>query len=149
MSDTRPSALRKHSFHVFFARAGRAGRATHGGRDGIRCIRGELLGQRYPLVPKFAEPEFARLIARVHCGEGFTGIEAERQRKDGSMIPVRMHSTPLRYADGDVIGGLAMLEDLTHSRSLERQKMEAIGRLAGGVAHDFNNLLAVILGMTR
>ncbi len=109
----------------------------------------ELLGKPYPLVPERDQVTFDRLLAQVHGGEGFTGVEAERLRKDGSMIPVRMHTAPRRDAEGVVIGGLAILEDLSHTRALERQKMEAIGRLAGGVAHDFNNLLAVILGMTE
>jgi PAS domain S-box-containing protein len=109
----------------------------------------ELLGRPYPLVPPPEQAEFAKLLAKVHGGEGFTGVEAERRRKDGATIPVRMHTAPLRDLDGKVVGGLALLEDLSHTRELERQKMEAIGRLAGGVAHDFNNLLAVILGMTE
>lgn len=66
-----------------------------------------------------------------------------------------MTATPLRraegttHADSDNYGAVAVLRDITRERELERQfmhsqKMEAVGRLAGGVAHDFNNLLSVI-----
>ena len=73
-----------------------------------------------------------------------------RKRKDGSYVDVELHLVPLTV-NGRVLGSLGIYQDVTERRVLERQlqmaaKMEAVGRLSGGVAHDFNNLLGVILG---
>jgi two-component system cell cycle sensor histidine kinase/response regulator CckA len=114
----------------------------------------ELIGRRYPLVSNADFPSFEKLFLRVMNGEGFTNVEATRLHKDGSTIAVRMHTAPMRDPEGRVTGAMALLEDLRETRKLEQQvrhsqKMEAIGRLAGGVAHDFNNLLSVMIGMTE
>ena len=114
--------------------------------------REEILGQPYPLVPLEQLAEFEGLFDQVVMqGEGFTGVESTRRHKDGSKLEVRMHTAPLRDAEGRTVGGMALLEDLSETRRLEEQirhsqKMEATGRLAGGIAHDFNNLLTVIVG---
>jgi PAS domain S-box-containing protein len=90
---------------------------------------------------------------RVHglfrSGEATHADDEVFFRKDGSHFSVECWSHPIRRG-AEIIGAVVAFLDISERRNLEAQflqsqKMEAIGRLAGGVAHDFNNCLAVIL----
>jgi PAS domain S-box-containing protein len=114
----------------------------------------EVVGKPLPVVPADQAEEYARWLQNFRRGEMVNGVERRRQQKDGSLIDVAIWTAPLRDRAGNARGTIAIDTDISQRKLLEdqvrqAQKLEAVGRLAGGVAHDFNNLLTIIQGYTE
>ena len=112
----------------------------------------EVLGQpMMSLLPKGLIEQENDILLRVGRGERLEPFETIRIHKSGRPIPISLTISPIRNAAGSIIGASHIARDMTEAKQLKdklqlSQKMEAIGRLSGGVAHDFNNLLTVIAG---
>ncbi|MGD0500110.1 MAG: ATP-binding protein [Bryobacteraceae bacterium] len=125
--------------------------------DMFGYARGELIGSPVEILLPDAlrrkhVQDRADYFSHLRVRPMGTGLELAGQRKDGSQFPVEVSLSFIRTDEGVV--AIAFVSDISQRKRLEdqlmhAQKMEAVGRLAGGVAHDFNNLLTVISGYNQ
>jgi PAS domain S-box-containing protein len=124
---------------------------------------GEIIGRHFSLfyTPEDREAGAPAAALATALREGKFSGEAERMRKNGERFWASIVIDPIHDETGRLLGFAKVTRDITEKRRAEEelelsrealvqaQKMEAIGRLTGGVAHDFNNLLTVIRRLGR
>jgi len=117
--------------------------------------REEALGQPPTMLKSDSQDSgpYQNLWDTIARGEVWKG-RLVKQRKDGTPYQVESVISPVRDQAGQITNYVAVNRDISQEVALETQflqsqKMEAIGRLAGGVAHDFNNLLTAIMGYSH
>jgi len=118
--------------------------------------REEVVGKTTVGLALWSDEARGEALAAMRRDGSLREHPTQLRRKDGALIDVLLSAQPLRAGDRDLI--LTITRDVSAQRRAERdrdaflaqlresQKLESVGRLAGGVAHDFNNLLTVILG---
>jgi two-component system cell cycle sensor histidine kinase/response regulator CckA len=115
----------------------------------------EVMGKTPRILqgPRTDKAMLSRLRKNLERGEVFEG-EAINYRKDGTEFDVEWQIAPIRNASGKTTHFVAIQHDITERKRLETrlfqsQKMETVGKLAGGVAHEFNSILTAIIGQTE
>jgi PAS domain S-box-containing protein len=106
-------------------------------------------GEQLPIVPDDRYEDLVAQHEQIQDGNHLTGWETELQRKDGRTIPTRVSAAPIRNTDGDIVGTVAIIADITEQkarqRRLERQN-ERLDEFASLVSHDLRNPLQVATG---
>jgi two-component system, cell cycle sensor histidine kinase and response regulator CckA len=121
----------------------------------------EVIGAPLPIIPSSQRTEYEAVVSKALAGETVSAFETLRLNRKGELIPVSISVAPVYDDLQHLSGSIAVLDNISERKRIESelknleahvrqaQKMEVLGRLAGGVAHDFNNMLMVLGGCSE
>jgi len=112
----------------------------------------ELLQSSLDIQAQFYPDSVSRaeMLTRLARESEISGYESQAKRRDGTLVWVAVNARAARDSQGKILHVDGTLEDISRRKQLESQllraqRLESVGRLAGGIAHDLNNLLSPIL----
>ncbi len=115
----------------------------------------ELLGKNPSIFGsgKYSKTFWRNMWETIKTGHVWTG-EVENRRRTGEPLFTQLLISPIKDANGTIVGYFGVHRDITHQRNLERQlvqaqKMESIGMLAAGLAHEVGNPLTSISSLVQ
>jgi two-component system sensor histidine kinase/response regulator len=104
----------------------------------------EVLDRFLPAVPEESPEGFGALLERYRRGERFSGVEARRRRKDGSLIDIAFWTSPMHDAGGRINGTLGVVADISDRKRADEKLKQYAGELQGK-----NEELAVALARAK